>query len=84
MRGEESILGFQLFRQREGKEEEKKSRFGTLVFVSMKFMFGTLVFVIFMFRTLVFVSMELYGTYTYGILVWKLSQAILVYGLLGN
>ena len=30
------FLGFQLFKQREGNEEEKKSRFGTLIFVSME------------------------------------------------
>ena len=33
---EEAIFGSQLFKQGEGKEEEKKSRFGTLVFVSME------------------------------------------------
>ena len=33
---EEAIFGSQMFKQGEGKEEENKSRFGTLVFVSMK------------------------------------------------
>ena len=28
----------QLFKQREGKEEDKKSRFGTLIFVSMEYL----------------------------------------------
>ena len=37
------FLGFQLFKQREGKEEEKKSRFGTLIFVSMELLYGILV-----------------------------------------
>ena len=33
---EEAIFGSQLFKQGEGKEVKKKSRFGTLVFVSME------------------------------------------------
>ena len=33
---EEAIFGSQLFKQGEGKEVEKKSRFGTIVFVSME------------------------------------------------
>ena len=30
-----------MFKQREGKEEEKKSRFGTLIFVSIELWYGT-------------------------------------------
>ena len=35
------FLGFQLFKQREGKEEEKKFKFGTLIFVSIELWYGT-------------------------------------------
>ena len=41
-RREEAIFGFP-FKQREGKEKEKKSRFGTLIFVSMELLYGLLV-----------------------------------------
>ena len=55
MRGEETIFFLSLmFKQREGKEEEKKSKLGTLIFVSMEYLYGT----------------YMYGTYMYGLLVW--------------
>ena len=38
-----SISWFYLFKQREGKEEEKKSRFGTLICVSMELLYEILV-----------------------------------------
>ena len=38
-----SISWFYLFKQREEKEKEKKSRFGTLIFVSMELLYEILV-----------------------------------------